>query len=28
VMLTMFVGGGLTQLDVATDLGNAILAKL
>jgi hypothetical protein len=28
VMLTMFVGGDVTQLQVATDLGNAIVAKL
>jgi hypothetical protein len=28
VMLTMFVGGDVTQLQVATDLGNAIIAKL
>jgi hypothetical protein len=28
VMLTMFVGGDLTQLQVATDLGNAIIEKL
>jgi len=28
VMLTMFVGGGATQLQIATDLGKAIVEKL